>query len=272
MLPRAEPDRPRLTGYNFSRQETAGQPALEQPAALDCAAERRTRVLGRAAHVQFEPVPARRSPPGRRDWGFFDGAYIFSDSSVNGGWNHVFGTRHRQRAPGGVRRQTEGFQTQDGCRLARTPQERHRLHAAASSIRELNTLDADPARHLRARRRHRQRRRGLQLSITPGRHGAGLAVQRPRQRHLDARARTRSRSAAISNSCRTTKRAAATGSGEFTFNRNTTNPLDTEFAYSNALLGVFQQYTETDPPRQTRNRAWLSEFYAQDTWQADARG
>ena len=48
-----------------------------------------------------------------------------------------------------------------------------------------------------------------------------------------------------------------------------------DFAYSNALLGVFQQYTETDRFRTTHNRAWMSEFYVQDTWRttcaADAR-
>jgi hypothetical protein len=59
--------------------------------------------------------------------------------------------------------------------------------------------------------------------------------------------------------------------GEFTFNNNTNNPLNTNFAFSNALLGVFGNYQETATPGSTRNRAWMSEFYAQDTWQANAR-
>ena len=59
--------------------------------------------------------------------------------------------------------------------------------------------------------------------------------------------------------------------GQFTFNRDTTNPLDTNFTYANALLGVFSQYTETDRPGSTFNRGLLSEWFAQDTWQPTDR-
>jgi hypothetical protein len=60
-------------------------------------------------------------------------------------------------------------------------------------------------------------------------------------------------------------------SGNFSFNNNTNNPLNTNFAYSNALLGVFGTYEETESPGSTRNRTWMSEFYLQDTWSAGAR-
>ena len=50
-----------------------------------------------------------------------------------------------------------------------------------------------------------------------------------------------------------------------------TNPLNTNFAFSNAVLGVFSQYTETDRYRLTQNRQWWSEWYGQDTWQLNDR-
>jgi hypothetical protein len=37
--------------------------------------------------------------------------------------------------------------------------------------------------------------------------------------------------------------------GDITFSNNTSNPLNTNFAFANAALGVFSQYTETDKYR-----------------------
>ncbi len=42
--------------------------------------------------------------------------------------------------------------------------------------------------------------------------------------------------------------------GQFTFNRNTANPLDSNYTYANALLGVFSEYTESSRPGDTFNR------------------
>ena len=59
--------------------------------------------------------------------------------------------------------------------------------------------------------------------------------------------------------------------GQFQFNNNTSNPLNTNFAFSNAVLGIYSQYTETDRYGDTHNRQWWSEWYGQDTWQATSR-
>ena len=59
--------------------------------------------------------------------------------------------------------------------------------------------------------------------------------------------------------------------GQFNFSRNTSNPLDTNYAFSNLLLGVFGQYDEANAYRSTRNRHWQAEWYAQDTWRASSR-
>jgi hypothetical protein len=59
--------------------------------------------------------------------------------------------------------------------------------------------------------------------------------------------------------------------GQFQFNNNTSNPLNTNFAFSNMLLGVYQQYTETSRYGDTHNRQWWTEWYGQDTWQITPR-
>jgi hypothetical protein len=59
--------------------------------------------------------------------------------------------------------------------------------------------------------------------------------------------------------------------GQFTFNNDAANPLDTRYAFSNALLGVFREYTEVDTLPEVNARRFLAEWYVQDTWRASRR-
>ncbi len=59
--------------------------------------------------------------------------------------------------------------------------------------------------------------------------------------------------------------------GAFDFTRNVNNPLDTNYAYSNAILGVFNNYSEVS------GTAWMHlntggvELFVQDSWKATRR-
>ena len=55
-------------------------------------------------------------------------------------------------------------------------------------------------------------------------------------------------------------------SGDFNFGVDTSNPLDTNFAYANALLGNINSYTETDGYADVRGQRPSAEAYVQDTW------
>ncbi len=57
-------------------------------------------------------------------------------------------------------------------------------------------------------------------------------------------------------------------SGTFDFGKNTLNPLDTNYAYSNAALGVFNSYTESNNRYGANMRQTLFEWFAQDSWRA----
>ena len=66
-----------------------------------------------------------------------------------------------------------------------------------------------------------------------------------------------------------TTRNAARGSsfnGTFNFNRDTNNPFDTSYAYSNAILGSVQSYTESTNHPHGHSRYVNVEWFAQDTW------
>ncbi|MFN7925893.1 MAG: TonB-dependent receptor [Bryobacteraceae bacterium] len=59
---------------------------------------------------------------------------------------------------------------------------------------------------------------------------------------------------------------ASVFNGSFDFGRDPNNPLDTNWAYSNAMLGVYRTYSESDNRPVGNMRFWNIEWYGQDTW------
>ena len=60
-------------------------------------------------------------------------------------------------------------------------------------------------------------------------------------------------------------------SGTFDFGKNTLNPLDSNYAFSNAALGVFNSYTESNVRYGANMRQSLIEWFAQDSWKVSKR-
>lgn len=59
--------------------------------------------------------------------------------------------------------------------------------------------------------------------------------------------------------------------GSFSFARDVNNPLDTGYAYANALLGVFSTYTEPSARTLLKFRQHSYEWFVQDAWKATRR-
>jgi hypothetical protein len=59
--------------------------------------------------------------------------------------------------------------------------------------------------------------------------------------------------------------------GSIAFDRNPSNPLDTNYAYSNAILGVFSSYSEGSSRTTGITNQQLVEWFAQDSWKATRR-
>ncbi|MDP2997840.1 MAG: carboxypeptidase regulatory-like domain-containing protein, partial [Bryobacterales bacterium] len=59
--------------------------------------------------------------------------------------------------------------------------------------------------------------------------------------------------------------------GNFDFGRNTNNPLDTNWAWSNALLGNFNTYSESDARTFGYGRFKNLEWFVQDNWKVTRR-
>ena len=64
---------------------------------------------------------------------------------------------------------------------------------------------------------------------------------------------------------------ATSFNGSFAFDRDATNPLDTGYAYSNALFGVVDSYTESNGHPAAHGRYNNIEWYGQDTWKVAKR-
>ncbi|MCU1325154.1 MAG: hypothetical protein JWN34_524, partial [Bryobacterales bacterium] len=59
--------------------------------------------------------------------------------------------------------------------------------------------------------------------------------------------------------------------GTADFSRNTNNPLDSNYAYSNAMLGVMSSYLESDSRYNMHARYYNFEWFAQDNWRVSKR-
>jgi hypothetical protein len=59
--------------------------------------------------------------------------------------------------------------------------------------------------------------------------------------------------------------------GTYAFGHSATNPLSTGNGYANALLGIFDNYTELDNRIDRNNEHWTSDAYAQDSWRLSSR-
>lgn len=59
--------------------------------------------------------------------------------------------------------------------------------------------------------------------------------------------------------------------GNIWFNRNTQNPNDTNWAFSNALIGTYERIEQSNTVLNGEYRYWNVEWYLQDTWRVSSR-
>jgi outer membrane receptor protein involved in Fe transport len=67
------------------------------------------------------------------------------------------------------------------------------------------------------------------------------------------------------------KHTGGSFAGNFVFDKNTSNPFDTNYAYSNALLGYFSSYSEINNRPDYKPHTRVFEWYAQDQWRVTKR-
>src|SRR5258706_4262279 len=176
-------------------------------------------------------------------WGFFDGNYVSGDSGINGGWNHVFTSNGVNEFGAGVRRATEGFGVKDNSDYAKFTRSALGFTSAQfypqlnpqgymPFIRfGLNTTGIDTPDFTYDNRVGSTAYDWLSsirdnITWTRGRHTFKVGGHYEDMQNNEAR--------------------GGNSAGDVTFSNNTTNPLNANYAFANAALRVFSQYTETD--------------------------
>ena len=59
--------------------------------------------------------------------------------------------------------------------------------------------------------------------------------------------------------------------GTFNFSKDVNNPLDTNWSFANAALGIFDSYTESNARYGANERQAIVEWFVQDTWKITKR-
>src|SRR3954464_8366323 len=247
---------------NFTRQETSSNPRFNHLVRLDGRPTGNNSFWG-TVRTWSSSQYGSEITAGPAKWGFFDGSYVSGDDSVNGGWNRIIGTNGVNEFSAGYRRATEGFGTKTDNDLS---------HILKSSVgynlpqfTDLNTLGVIPTvtfgitnspdytydSRLGSTAFDTLARITDNLTLTRGTHSLKFGGHFEYMTNNEAR--------------------GGTWMGQFQFNNNANNPLNTNFAFSNAVLGVYQQYSETSAYGVTHNKQIWSEWYAQDTWHATPR-
>jgi hypothetical protein len=252
--------------YNYQRQETSTNPRFNNLLRLDARPSGNNSMWG-SFRTWSSSQYGSEITAGPAKWGFFDGSYVSGDDSINGGWNHVFGTRGVNELSGGYRRATEGFGTKtdgDLNKILKTT-----VGYDLGQFTNLNTLAVIP-----------QATFGVSTTGTTSpdftydtRLGSTAYdyLTNVRDNLTLNRGKHTFKFGGLFEFMENNEARGGTWMGQYQFNNNANNPLNTNFAFSNMLLGVYQQYTETSRYGDTHNRQVWSEFYGQDTWQATPR-
>ena len=241
--------------YNFTRQETSTNPRYNHLVRMDGRPSGSNTVWGSVRTWRSSQYGSEITA-GPAKWGFFDGSYVSGDNSVNGGWNHVFGSTGVNELAGGYRRATEGFGARTDADL------QHILKSNVGynlgQFTQLNTLGTIPTTTFGLATTGvdspdftYDSRLGStafdtlmsvrdNLTLTRGKHTFKVGG------HLEYMTNNEAR--------------GGTWMGQFQFGNNANNPLNSNFAFSNMALGVYQQYTETSRYGETHNKQWWTEY------------
>src|SRR5262249_55395396 len=226
--------------YNFQRQETSSNPRYNNLIRIDGRPSGNNSVWG-SFRTWSSSQYGSEITAGPAKWGFFDGSYVSGDNSVNGGWNHVFGSHGVNELSGGYRRATEGFGTKTDSDLTKIL--KSTVGYNLGQFTNLNTLGVIPTvtfgfnatgttspdftydSRLRATASDSLMNVRDNLPLTRGKHTWKFGGLFEFMENNEAR--------------------GGTWMGQFQFNNNNNTPLNTNFAFSNMLLGVYQQSSET---------------------------
>jgi hypothetical protein len=256
--------------YNYQIQETLRNPKRSQLFKIDYVPTEKDRfyVRGKTWLSQQEgyAVAAGATPIG-----FFGQCYCFTESGIGAGWTHIFSPSIVMELTSGVRHNHEAWHPY--------PDE-SQLNKVLRSAVGFNAGQWYP-----------QANAGGIIPRVTFAATSGGAINNPPNIGFDDRLLTGGTDFTFSlNDNFTINRGShtikagistyrlreyegerSTFSGTFNFQRDASNPFDTNYAFSNAALGVFDSYTESNARFGANERQTIIEWFVQDSWKVNKR-
>ncbi|MBS1787747.1 MAG: carboxypeptidase regulatory-like domain-containing protein [Acidobacteria bacterium] len=251
-------------GYNYLFQESIKVPKRQNLFRTDYRPSARDSFYVRGS-MWYADNQGIAVPAGTANWGLAGLHYTFTDNSIIGNWTRVLSTRLVNEASLGVRHSVEKGPPLNDAELAKLQKATYG-YTLGQFHPELNPLGIIPqvsfgniTSPANITYDGRTPLRGADtiitftdnLSYTLGSHNLKAGFYAERARNYEG--------------------ATAVFGGQFTFSNDANNPLNSGYAYANAILGNFTQYTEATFRPSGEGRQSLVDWFVQDSWKATRR-
>ncbi|MBO0857798.1 MAG: carboxypeptidase regulatory-like domain-containing protein [Chloracidobacterium sp.] len=255
-----------ITGgnYNYLFQESINAPKRQNLFRVDYKPSEKNTFYTRGM-MWYADNQGINVPAGTANWGLAGLHYTFTDNSITGNWTRVITPRLVNEASLGVRHSVEKGPPLSDAELAKLQKATYGL-TLGQFHPEINPLDLIPQvtfgsisspANITYDGRTPLRGADTLISVTDnitytlGSHNFKAGLYTERARNYEG--------------------ATATFAGQFTFSNDVNNPLNSGFAYANAVLGNFTSYTESTSRPSGEGRQTLAEWFIQDSWKATRR-
>ena len=251
--------------YNYQIQEVLRDPKRSQLFKVDYAPEDKDRFYVRGktwlAQQQGFAVAA-----GAKPIGFFGQCYCFTESGLGAGWTHTFTPNIVMEATAGVRHNHEAWYPYPG------PSELNKVSRAAIGFTAGQWYPQANAEGFIPRFSFGGVPNAPDVSYDDRflTGGTDFTFSVNDNVTYTYRAHTFKAGGDIYR-LREYEGEQSTFSGTFAFARDANNPFDTGWAFSNAMLGVFNSYSESNARYGANERESIAEWFVQDTWKATRR-
>ena len=245
--------------YNYNFQESLDVPKRQNVMRVDYRASNKDSFYVRGS-TWWADNKGYAVPAGTSNWGLAKLHYLFTDSSAVGNYTRIFSNALVNELSVSARHSTENGPPLSDAELARITKSNvgYRLGQFTPGINPFGIIPqasfggVTNAANITYNGRtpltgsDRLLTANDTLTFTHGKHiyKAGMYAER------------------VSNE----EGSDVNFGGNFNFARDVNNPFDSGYAYSNALLGVFQQYNEATARPGAPGTANVVEWFAQDTW------
>jgi Carboxypeptidase regulatory-like domain/TonB-dependent Receptor Plug Domain len=259
-------------GYNYQRQETADNPKVNNILRLDWRPSAADSIY-LTYKDWWSDQRGSEITAGPAKWGWFNTHYLNTDRGGSLNYTKVIRPNLINEAALGVRRQTEQFHPvseDDWARLRRAGN-----GYTLGQLYPVNPVDALPKATFNVPLGSGAEQANLAFENRLVGDGGKAWVYSFRDNLTWIKGSHTFKGGLYVEQLKNSEGQGGVGAGpwagQFNFNADTANPLDTRYAYSNALLGVFRDYTEVDALPEVQAKRFLLEWYLQDTWKASRR-